>query len=292
MDKFTWIEKGQEWLMTKGPDFLVNLIVFFLILIVGSIVIRTIKKITRTVLKRSGRVNETLEKFAVNVLGKVLWVVVLMAALPRLGVDIAPLIAGLGVTGFIVGFAFQESLGNLAAGLMIILNQPFQVGDFINAGGHAGAVKEINMMATTLATPDNQKVMIPNRTIWGGPIINVTAFDTRRVDLTVGISYSSDIGKSKEVIEGVLKANPKILPDPAFMIEVVEMADSSVNLVVRPWCKTEDYWDVFFQREPGGKRSLGSGRYRDPLPASGCPFLRKHPKRITNITFDLFAGRP
>jgi small conductance mechanosensitive channel len=246
MKEMEWLDKGREWLMTKGPDFIVNLVAFFLILIVGAIFVRTIRRVLGAFLQRSKRVDETLEKFLINVTGKALWVVVLMVALPRLGVDIAPLVAGLGVTGFIVGFAFQESLGNLAAGIMIILNRPYVVGDFINAAGHLGTVSEVNMMATTLNTPDNQRVLIPNSSIWGGPVINVTANDTRRVDMTVGIGYGEDIGRAREVALNVLKAEPKVLAEPAPVIEVVEMADSSVNLVVRPWSKTEHYWDVYF----------------------------------------------
>ena len=246
MKELEWMQKGQEWLITNGADFLVNLIVFLLILEAESLVIKGLLKVIKVALHTAPRVNETLEKFILNVTGKVLWIVLLMIALPRLGVDIAPLIAGLGVTGFIVGFAFQETLGNLAAGLMIVLNQPFKVGDYIEAGSHAGSVKEINMMATTLTTPDNKKVMIPNRSIWGGSIVNYSSFDTRRVDMKVGIAYSADIGKARDLIAGILKNHKLVLDDPQPQIELVEMADSSINLVVRPWCRTPDYWTVFF----------------------------------------------
>lgn len=261
-----WINSGKEWLLTKGPDFVMNLVVFLLILIVGAIVIATIKRIVARLLKASQRINETLERFFVNVLGKVMWVVLMMIALPRLGIDIAPLIAGLGVTGFIVGFAFQESLGNLAAGLMIILNRPYEVGDFVTVAGHSGAVKEINMMATMLATPDNRKITIPNSSIWGGPVENFTCNPTRRVDLTVGVSYDADLNQAKQVIESVVKGIGLVHEEPAPVIEVAELADSSVNFVVRQWTNTADYWTVFFALQKGIKEALDAASIGIPYP--------------------------
>ncbi len=252
--------------MEKGPGFLVDLAVFALVLIVGAIAIKVMRKTLQMILHKAKRVNETLEKFLVNITGKLLWVVLLMVALPRLGIDVAPLIAGLGVTGFIVGFAFQESLGNLAAGLMIVLNQPFKIGDFVEAGGHEGFIHEINMMATTMITRDNKKIVQTNRSVWGSSIINHTALDTRRVDMTVGIAYASDLGKAREVIDAALKANPKVLADPAPMIELNAMADSSLNLVVGPWCKTADYWDVFFAVNRAIKEALDAAGIEIPFP--------------------------
>ncbi len=247
MAEMEWIEKGRDWLLTNGPDFAVNIVIFLLILIVGKFVIGMLGRMTKTVLGRTQRVDDTLSAFILNVQNKVLWVIVLMAALPRLGVDIAPLIAGLGVTGFVIGFAFQESLGNLAAGLMILLNRPFEKGNYVEAGGHAGTVREINMMATTLDTPDNRRITIPNRNIWGNPIINYTVYDKRRVDMTVGIGYGADIGKAISAVKRVLEADVNVLKEPTPVIEVVELADSSINLVVRPWSETAHYWDVYFR---------------------------------------------
>ena len=181
-------------------------------------------------------------------------------------IDIAPLIAGLGVTGFILGFAFQESLANLAAGVMISLNRPFTVGDFVEVSGGTGVVKELNMMATTLSTPDNKVVIVPNKAVWGSAITNYTAMDTRRVDMVVGISYGADISKAKEVITKVIEGIDQCLADPAPMVEVVEMADSSVNLVARPWSKTADYWDVFFAFHHQIKVALDEAGIEIPFP--------------------------
>ena len=266
MEKVEFLDKGREWLLIQGPGLLVDLVVFILILVIGAIMVRVLRSVVKKMLQKSKRVSETLEKFVINVLGKVLWVVVLMIALPRLGIDIAPLVAGLGVTGFIIGFAFQESLGNLAAGLMIILNQPFAVGDFIEAGGHSGSVWEINMMATTMTTGDNKKVVIPNRTVWGGPVVNYSAMETRRVDLVIGISYDADIGKAQATINQILKDNTRVLDTPDPIIEVEEMADSSVNLVVRPWCKNADYWKVYFEVNRGVKEAFDREGIEIPFP--------------------------
>ena len=246
MAEMEWIEKGRDWLLTNGPDFAVNIVIFLLILIVGKFVIGMLGRMTKTVLGRTQRVDDTLSAFILNVQNKVLWVIVLMAALPRLGVDIAPLIAGLGVTGFVIGFAFQESLGNLAAGLMILLNRPFEKGNYVEAGGHAGTVREINMMATTLDTPDNRRITIPNRNIWGNPIINYTVYDKRRVDMTVGIGYGADIGKAISAVKRVLEADVNVLKEPTPVIEVVELADSSINLVVRPWSESRTLLGCLF----------------------------------------------
>ncbi len=264
--EIAYIEKVKEWLAINGTDFLIDVVVVLLILIICSFIIKAICKSLSMSLRKTGRVNEFLESFIINVTNKVLWVLVFMIAIQRLGISIGPLVAGLGVTGFVVGFACQESLANLAAGVMIALNQPFQIGDYVEVGGTAGSVHEMNMMATTLHTPDNKKVIAPNGSVWGNTITNYTALDTRRVDLVVGISYSSDIGKAKDVIQSVLKENTMILDNPEAMVEVVEMADSSVNLVVRPWCNTSDYWKVYFGLNRSIKEAFDKVGIEIPFP--------------------------
>ena len=265
-NELAYVEKVKEWLALNGANFLVDIIVVLIILIVGKFVIKGICKSLSISIRKSGRVSDLLESFIINVTGKVLWVVVFMLALQRLGIEIGPLVAGLGVTGFIVGFACQESLANLAAGIMIALNQPFQVGDLVEVGGVTGFVDETNMMATTLHTPDNKRIVAPNGSVWGSTITNYTALDTRRVDLVMGISYSSDIGKAKEVIQSVLKENKLVLDNPEPTVEVVEMADSSVNFVVRPWCNTADYWNVYFSVNRAAKEALDEAGIEIPFP--------------------------
>jgi small conductance mechanosensitive channel len=259
-------ESVQTWLSTEGVAFLVNLLVFVVILIIGRIVIGMLKRVLRSAVRKSGNISDMLEKFLVDVSGKVMWVIVFMIALSQLGIDMAPMIASLGVAGFVIGFAFQESLGNLASGVMILINQPFKVGDFVEAGGHSGVVRELSLMSTMMTTGDNKRVTIPNGQVWGSSIVNYSAFDTRRVDMVVGIGYGDDIGKAIEVMRGVIDANDKVLRDPAVTIAVSEMADSSVNLVVRPWVNTADYWGVYFDLTRSFKEKLTEAGVEIPFP--------------------------
>lgn len=185
-------------------------------------------------------------RFVTSVAEKVAWTFVVVMVLEKLGVDIGPIIAGLGVTGFILGFAFQESLGSLASGMMIAINQPFKVGDFVNVSGNEGTITALDMMAVTLATPDNRKITIPNKAAWGQPIINYSALDKRRVEIIVGIAYGADISLAKSTALETVKAIPGVLEDPAPMAEVKSLDDSAVTLTVRCWTKTPDFWNVYF----------------------------------------------
>ncbi|MFT5128231.1 MAG: small conductance mechanosensitive channel [Rhodothermales bacterium] len=256
----------QAWLLTTGMDIGMNIVAFLITLIIASFVIKIVCGIAGKALNKSKRVSDMLEQFTQSVLRKVLWLVAFMVALPCLGIDVGPMIAGLGVGGFIIGFAFQESLGNLAAGLMLLLNEPFKVGHLIQAGGHLGKINELNMMATTMTTGDNKLIVIPNSGVWGSAIVNYSALDTRRVDMTVGISYAADISEARATIQAVVDANELVLKDPGTQIELVEMADSSLNLVVRPWCKNADYWGVFFSVNQQMKEALDAKGIEIPFP--------------------------
>ena len=185
-------------------------------------------------------------RFVTSVAEKVAWTFVVVMVLEKLGVDIGPIIAGLGVTGFVLGFAFQESLGSLASGMMIAINQPFKVGDFVNVSGNEGTITALDMMAVTLATPDNRKITIPNKAAWGQPIINYSALEKRRVEIIVGIAYGANIALAKSTALETIKAIPGVLEDPAPMAEVKSLDDSAVTLTVRCWTKTPDFWKVYF----------------------------------------------
>ena len=257
---------AKEWLAENGTAFAVNVLVSIIILVIGSMVIRLITKAVDRSLVANKHVNSLMEKFLTNVVNKVCWVLLLMIVARRLGIDIGPLIAGLGVTGFILGFAFQESLSNLAAGMMIGVNEPFKVGDYVQAGGVEGAVQDLNMMATTVATADNKKVVVPNKLVWGSAITNFTALDKRRVDMGIGIAYGANIGEAKKVILAAFKAVPGVLADIQPTVEVKEMGDSSVNLVVRPWSAPADYWSVFFAGNQAVKEALDAAGIEIPFP--------------------------
>ena len=186
--------------------------------------------------------------------------------LGRLGVNVTPLIAGLGVTGFILGFAFQESLGNLASGMMIALNEPFKVGDVVDAAGHSGVVLEVNMMATVMKTPDGKRIVIPNKSVWGGPIVNYNALGLRRVDLQVGIDYGEDPERAVEIIRETVSRIPGVLAEPAPAVAVASLNDSAVQINVRPWVKSSDYWAVASATLTAVKMELGKAGVKIPFP--------------------------
>ena len=238
-----FVGRLKEWMAGSGVDLLTNLLVSAVILLVGWVVIRLVDKALRKAMARANR-KVLLVNFIVSVVTKVGWAILLVTILSRLGVDVTPLIAGLGVTGFILGFAFQESLGNLASGLMIAVNEPFKVGDVVDAAGHTGSVLEVNMMATVMLTPDNKRIVLPNKGVWGGPIVKYSAMDTRRVDLQVGIAYGEDVEKAVSVIRDAVRRVPGVLATPEPAVAVAGLDASQVTINVRPWAKNADYWSV------------------------------------------------
>jgi small conductance mechanosensitive channel len=171
---------------------------------------------------------------------------VVLAAINQIGVQTTSFIAIIGAAGLAIGLALQGSLANLAAGVLIILFRPYKVGDYIEGGGVAGTVEEVQIFTTILKTPDNKTIIVPNGQIMGGTITNFSAMAERRIDLVVGVGYDADLDKTRQVLTDLLSADQRILEEPATLIGVVELADSSVNLVVRPWVKTADYWSVYF----------------------------------------------
>jgi small conductance mechanosensitive channel len=233
-----------DWLVKYAGPFLQNVLISAVMILVGAYVIRMLVFSLRKAIQRSGRASALLESFFCNAFKKTLWLILLMSVIQKLGVNIAPLLAGAGVLGIVIGFASQESLANLAAGIMIALNQPFKVGDFVSAGGADGFVDDLNMMATTLLTPDYKRITIPNKVIWATPISNYYAMDRRRVEITVNIPYGSNIDKAKQVALDTVRANPLVLADPAPIAEVMTLGIHSINLIIRPWSKPSDYFKV------------------------------------------------
>ena len=190
----------------------------------------------------------------------------LVVALSMLEVNVGPFLAAIGAAGFILGFALQGTLSNFAAGLMILLYRPYDIGDFVNVADTSGTVTNMTLVSTTLTLPDNQTVVIPNNSIWGGIITNVTGSETRRVDMVFGIGYGDDIRKAKEIIAGIIEADERILKDPAPLIAVGELADSSVNFNVRPWVNSSDYWGVYFDLNEKIKIAFDDNGISIPFP--------------------------
>ncbi len=215
------------------------------IYVIGKWVVKFVVKLVKSILIKA-KVEDILANFISSILTGGLMLVVIIAALEQLGVNTSSLVMIIGAAGLAIGLALQNSLQNFAAGVMLILFKPFKAGDFVEAAGVAGVVEGISIFSTTMRTGDNKEMIIPNGAIYGGIITNFSAKDTRRIDMVVGIGYDDDIRKAKDIIWEVLNADERILKDPAPTVAVSELADSSVNFVVRPWVKSGDYWGVMF----------------------------------------------
>jgi small conductance mechanosensitive channel len=190
----------------------------------------------------------------------------LLVAISQVGIEIGPLLAGLGIAGFVIGFALQDSLSNFAAGAMILMYRPFDVGDVIEAAGVSGAVREMSLVSTTIHTFDNQTLIVPNTKLWGDVIRNVTAQRTRRIDLTVMTAYAEDVDRVDAVLRDIVSGHEKVLAAPTPLIEVHRLADSGVEFVVRPWVKTEDYWPTYWALTREIKRRFDREGISIPFP--------------------------
>jgi small conductance mechanosensitive channel len=210
--------------------------------------------------------SKLLQAFLVTVAYWIVLAVGLMVVLSAFGVDISPVYAMIGGASFILAFAFQDTLGNLASGLMIMINRPFDEGDYVAVGGVAGTVKSVSIVATKVTTPDNQVIVIPNKNVWGNVITNVTVSPTRRVDLVFGIGYGDSIEKAQQVLEELTSAHPLVLRDPAPVIRVSQLAESSVDFIVRPWVRGEDYWTVFWDLTRQVKEGFDRNGIAIPFP--------------------------
>lgn len=223
----------------------INIALAVLIFIIGRTLARWISRQIEKQMNKHG-VDEMLVRLAKNTVYYALLGGIILASLDQLGVNTTSALAAFGAIGLAVGLAVKDSLSNFVAGVMVALFRPFELGHYVEAAGTSGTVMDVGMFNTTLLTPDNKRVIVPNRLIYNDTIINYSAEDTRRVDMVFGIAYEDDINKARALIESTMAADARILKDPAATVAVSELADSSVNFVVRPWCKKEDYWGVHF----------------------------------------------
>jgi len=224
----------------------INIALALAIFFIGKIAAKWITKLTLKSLNKTGQIDETLSGFLNSVIYGVLLVVVVLAALGQVGVETTSFIAILGAVGLAVGLAFQSTLSNISAGVMIIIFKPIKVGEFVEAGGATGVIEEINIFNTMMKTGDNKVIIVANSNIIGGNIVNYSRKETRRVDITFGIGYEDDLKLAKEILEDTLNKDERILKDPAPFVAVSELADSSVNFVTRSWVNSADYWPVYF----------------------------------------------
>lgn len=252
-----------------------NILMFIVVLIVGIIAV----KIVSAVLKKwmlKAKLTKILAEFTTRVLRLILYVFVIGTALAFLGIEIgAALVSVSVVLGFVLGFALGDTLSNIAAGFMVAITKPFKAGDFITANGESGVVQNVGISVTEIDTPDNKRIVIPNKLVWGGNVTNFTKHPTRRVNMEIGISYDDDIDKAIKTTMKLLKSDNRVLSDPAPKVAVNEMGDSSVNLVIRPWVKTEDYWDFYFDFQKAIKQKYDEAGIGIPYPQTDVHLIKE-----------------
>jgi small conductance mechanosensitive channel len=236
-----------------------------IILILGRIAAGIGRNVVRKVLEKS-KTDPAVVSFVGSMIYFLILIFAVLAALAKFGIQTASFVAILGAAGFAIGFALQGSLANFAAGVLILVLRPFKVGDYIDGAGVGGTVKDIQLFTTVLATPDNIKIMVPNGKLFGDTIKNFSGFDTRRIDFVIGIGYTSDIQKAYDVLMSLIKEDTRILSDPPPKVAVSELADSSVNFVVRPWVKRSDYWGVKFDLTRKIKEAFDENGIEIPFP--------------------------
>ena len=234
----------QQIMETYVMPWAINIVMALAIFIIGKMVIGVLVKLAKKIMVKA-KVDNILVNFIGSIINTVLLLFVVISALDQLGVDTTSMIALIGAAGLAIGLALQGTLQNLASGVMLIIFRPFSDGDFIEAAGVSGVVEQIGIFSITMRTGDNREIIVPNGEIYGGTITNNSRRATRRVDMVFGIGYDDDLLKAKEIINRILGEDDRILADPAPTVAVGELADSSVNFNVRPWCKTSDYWGVY-----------------------------------------------
>lgn len=256
-----WLNNNQELLF----GYAMNILSAFLIICIGMIAARLISGGLHKVLTKR-KLDITVIDFVSHMVRYLIVAFVLIAALSEIGVETTSFVAVIGAAGLAVGLALQGSLSNFASGVLIIVLRPFKSGEYIEAGGVAGTVESVQIFSTILTTVDNKFVVVPNSAILGDNIVNYSRKPTRRIDLLIGVSYNADLAKTKSVLEAVLKANKGVLESPEPQIAVAELGDSSVNLVVRPWVNSGEYWPIRFELMEAIKNALDEAEIEIPFP--------------------------
>jgi len=270
-----------SWMAESGPGFLFKVLLLVVILFAGRMLAKVVRRAVETSLT-SARVNlsQLLRSMIVTMSYNTVMVLALLIGLAQMGISLGPLLAGFGVVGFILGFAMQDSLSNLAAGMMILINRPYDVGDLVEVAGAFGKVGDMSLVSTSVLTLDNQKLVVPNSKIWGDVIKNVTDQHIRRVDLVFGISYSDDIPKAEKVLIDILTGNERVLKDPEPIVRLHTLGESSVDFVVRPWVKTEDYWETHWEVTRAVKMRFDEEEISIPFPQRDVHIYEERLARI------------
>ena len=256
------------WVLSEegGLRLLKKFAVFVIIILISFFLARLVSRAIKSVIARTAQTSKLLGDFLVVTARRLVLAVGVLIGLAALGINVGPLLALIGAAGFVVAFALQNSLGNFASGILIMVFKPFDLGDLVEIDGILGVVKSMNLLSVQLRTMDNRAVIIPNNNVWGGAITNVNGTDTRRVDLVFGIAYDDDIEKAQKIMEQVIAGHPLVLEDPAPVVRVHELGDSSVNFICRPWVKTRDYWEVYWDITRGVKEQFDKEGISIPFP--------------------------
>ncbi|WP_036552004.1 mechanosensitive ion channel family protein [Neptunomonas japonica] len=243
----------------------INIVMALAVFIIGRIVIGLVMRLVRKLLNKS-KMDNMLINFVTSILGSLLLLFVIVASLDQLGVNTSSLIAIVGAAGLAIGLSLQDSLKNFAAGVLLVVFRPFREGDFVEAAGVSGVVESISIFSTVMRTGDNREVIVPNGPIYSGVITNYSKRDTRRVDMVFGIGYEANLLQAKQLLADILAEDERILAEPKSVIAVSELADSSVNFVVRPWVRTGDYWDVLWDTTEKVKLRFDEAGISIPFP--------------------------
>ena len=256
------MKEGMSLLTSYG----LKIIGAILILIVGKMIANWVQKRVAAWLSRSGKFDQTLQGFLSNLARYVVLIVTFLAVLGQFGIETTSLIAVLGAASLAIGLALQGTLSNVAAGVMLLVFRPFKAGDFVETAGIAGSVKSITLFVTELATGDNVQILVPNSQVWGTIVKNYSHHSTRRVDLVLGIDYGDDIDKAQSVVQQVVKADSRVMADPAPMVVVGNLGESSVDLTIRVWCQAGDYWPLKFDLTKQLKQQFDTEKLTIPFP--------------------------
>jgi small conductance mechanosensitive channel len=241
------IENLKFWQGQGFKAFSLTLLTGILIFIASWIALKIILKSIKAVLNKSKNLSELMVTYIIKIISVIGWIVIIITFLQHIGINMGPLVAGLGVTGVVLGLAFQDSLSNFFAGAMLVINEPFRKGDYIEVGSLSGSVASMDLMCVTLNTPDGKRITMSNNLVWGVAITNYSYTTKRGVSMTVSVPYNADLTICKNLFTEMLNSYPEVLSDPSPIIEVHKLADSSINFLLRPWVKPEDYWKVYWR---------------------------------------------
>ncbi|MEM1408809.1 MAG: mechanosensitive ion channel domain-containing protein [Bacteroidota bacterium] len=260
-----YLEQAKDLFTAYGVDYGLALLKAIIILIIGLWIIKAIRNGFGKLLDKRN-IDDSLKPFLKSLLYNTLLVLLILSVLSTLGIQMTSFVAIIGAAGLAVGLALQGTFQNFAGGVIILILRPFKVGDYVEGGGHAGVIKEIQIFNTVMLTPDNKKIIIPNGGLSNDSITNYSAQPTRRVDMVFGIGYDDDIKKAKDLLETIVTGDERVLKDPVHQVAVSELADSSVNFVVRPWVNTADYWNVYFDMHEKIKLEFDKAGISIPFP--------------------------